>query len=194
MLPDPAAGRNIPYRRRPVDAPEQGAPMRCEHCGRTVGDATPPCPHCPAVHADNTPAGTDAGRDTPRTVIDPEVVDERESGGERQFFSRTTRESGGTRYTFASWNVNGNRGSGGFVGGGSCLPGCITLFMPVLCAVQFGVLAAVGFLFFYMIGSGIAIFAGLQRVMQGRTLNPWIPRVINWGVSWLLAGWLSGGF
>ncbi len=168
--------------------------MRCEHCGRTAGDATPPCPHCPDAHDADLPVRADAGRETPRAVIEPEVVDERESHGGQGYFSRTTQENGGTRFTFASWNVNGNMGSGGLAGGNSCLPGCITLFMLALCTVQFGVLAAVGFLFFYMIGSWIAIFAGLQRVMQGRTVNPWIPRVINWIVCWLLVGWLSGGF
>lgn len=174
--------------------------MRCEHCGRTAGDPTPPCPRCPDVRStehSSSPAVPESDTGSPKatTVVDAEVVNEGEARSGQKSFTCVTGDNGRVRYSFASWNVGGTAGgTGGFSGGVSCLPGCITLFLMALCAVQFGVLAAVGFLFFYLIGSWIAIFAGLQRAMRGKLTNPWLPRIFNWGTCWLLVGWLSGGF
>ena len=79
------------------------------------------------------------------------------------------------------------------LGRNSCLPGCITLFLMLVCAVQFGALAAPGFFVFHLLGSGLMLTVNLRRALQGRVVNPWPGRVLVWAASWALVGWLSGG-
>ena len=83
------------------------------------------------------------------------------------------------------------------MGRDSCLPGMITLGIMLVCAVQFGVLAALGFGIFYLLGSAFMLIFQVRQAMQGRALHPlvgsWLGRMAVWAGSWVLAGWLSGG-
>lgn len=172
--------------------------MSCPHCGRKPDAPGPACPHCPDARL---PArqNADNARDPHSTVVDAEIVDEKESSaaGSHIYYQQFRTGSGGG-FGGSGGGPGGFRaftwrsGPGFAMGGDSCLPGIITLFMVLACAVQSGALAAVAFFFFYLIGSGIAAFANLQRIMQGRPLNPWVSRAVVWGACWLLTTWLAG--
>ena len=173
--------------------------MPCPHCGPHPGSPAPPCPQCSdyALPAPQATAKPDA--DIP--VVEPEILNPHEPHdvpprGEQVFF-RTFSSSGGGggqhgfgQFRFATWSGNTP------LGGGSCLPGAITLVLVLACGVQFGFLAALGFVFFYLIGSAAASAISLQRLMQGKPLSPffqWAPRVVVWAGAWLLTAWLAGG-
>lgn len=132
------------------------------------------------------------------TVITPEIVPE--SGDRRQEQRRQENfgKAGGARFSYTTWNT-GSGGFGGGMGGGmvardGCLPGMITLLLAAVCAVQFGVLSAIGFLVFYAIGSAAAFMLRLRVLMEGKHVSPWIFRIATWGAASLLVVWLSDGF
>lgn len=125
-------------------------------------------------------------------VITPEVVDDGAQQGDRQqIFSGTS--ANGSRFTYATWNSGGlgGFGSGGMVARDGCLPGLVTLLLAAVCAVQFGILSAIGFLVFYAIGSGMGFFWRVRCLMQGKNISPWFFRVGAWIVASLLVVWLS---
>ncbi len=70
------------------------------------------------------------------------------------------------------------------------LAGFITLVLILSCLFHWGFLAALGFVFFYMIASGIGIWYNLQTVLKGGIPNPWLSRVLAWGASLLLVSLL----
>lgn len=126
------------------------------------------------------------------TVITPEVVDDSRQGQKQQTFTG----SGDSRFTYATWNAGGmgGMGAGSLVARDGCLPGMITLLLTAVCAVQFGVLSAIGFLVFYAITSGVGFFLRVRALMQGTNINPWLFRVGAWLASSVLVVWLSDGF
>lgn len=153
-------------------------------------------------HKENSlPAVPEGNRDRNRegtaqkvTVITPEIVAE---GGEEQ--RETFSNAGGTRFSYTTWNTGGGAfGSGAFgtgmVARDGCLPGMITLLLAAVCAVQFGILSAIGFLVFYAIGSAAAFMLRVRTLMQGTHVSPWIFRLAVWGLASLLVVWLSDGF
>lgn len=202
--------------------------MPCPLCGRAADASTPPCPHCPpdkktVVTLAPTETTASASAETPEqnTAVDPEVLPPEDGHAAQRgpfdtqnIFGRNQaqghNQSGSFR--FAVWHgassggAGGAGGPGGFGGMGmgrsSCLPGCITLFLTLVCAVQFGILGALGFLVFHLIGSGMVLALNLRQIMQGQpahfglglTMGPWVGRLVIWGGSWALVGWLSGGF
>lgn len=126
------------------------------------------------------------------TVITPEVVDDSQHGQKQQTFTG----SGGSRFTYTTWNAGGlgGMGTGSLVARDGCLPGMITMLLAAVCAVQFGVLSAIGFLVFYAISSGVGFFLRVRALMQGTNINPWVFRTGAWLVSSVLVVWLSDGF
>lgn len=202
----------------------------CPHCPDYAGG--PDHAHRPHTEVSNFALVPTAEpqKEVHDAAIDPEILppEGQESGrhGARNIFGQTgtgsTQEQGQGQhgsgsFRFAMWhgaNSGGNGTSGGIGGMGmgrsSCLPGCITLFLLLVCSVQFGVLAALGFLIFHLVGSGMVLALTLQQMMRGRpaylwlipllgpslspVVWPWLGRVVVWGSSWALVGWLSGGF
>lgn len=97
----------------------------------------------------------------------------------------------------------GQAGSSGFrrtvfayspVDSSGCLPGCITFALFLVCLGQFGILAGIGFMFFYGAGAILGALRAARAVMAGYPPNPWGWRLGNWLVSFLLTAWLAGGF
>ena len=78
--------------------------------------------------------------------------------------------------------------------GGGCLAPCITLALFFVCLSQFGLLAAIGFVVFHVIGSIAGSIRAMRRLVEGRQPNPWGWRFGNWFISFILTAWLAGGF
>lgn len=87
----------------------------------------------------------------------------------------------------------GMGGMGGFDVASRYAP-AVTLFLLFVVLFRFGFLAGLGFLFFYAVGAAFSTVQLVRRMAEGKSVNPWPWRVGNWALSFLLAGWLSGGF
>lgn len=74
-----------------------------------------------------------------------------------------------------------------------CIAPFVTLTLIFTCLIQFGVLAAIGFFFFYVIGAILGVSHLAKRLANGLPANPWAWRVGNWIISFLLTVWLAGG-
>ncbi len=68
----------------------------------------------------------------------------------------------------------------------SCLPAAITLILAVGMGVQAGFLASIGFLFFYAIGSALALTITVRRTLQGKAVYVWLNRILVWGVAFVI--------
>ena len=142
----------------------------------------------------------------PTRPVDPEILSpEADSGWQhggghgqsRQGSQQGTHQgqtSTGQRFVFTSLNFGSPATADG------CLPGYITLFLAGVCLVQFGLLAAIGFVVFYGIGSVIVAVARMQGMVDGRLsplLDParpvgrWAPRSAVWALCFLLTAWLA---
>lgn len=181
--------------------------MRCHICGSDYDG--PHCPHCvthlPAPSAQAEQAGE-------KRVVDAEIVhDGQHSGGQSGqsgFHSQRWNSGSSQGFTWTSWQSSGsgkeeNGGNGGGAGFGgfspfggaqgqfSGLPFWITFGLMLACGVQYGFLAAIGFLFFYVLGSALGMFFTVSRLLNGMAINPWAVRICNWAACWLLTTWLA---
>ena len=59
---------------------------------------------------------------------------------------------------------------------------------------RFGLLASIGFMVFHAIGSVLNSMREMRSMLAGNPPNPWPGRILSWTISFLLVGWLSGGF
>lgn len=75
-----------------------------------------------------------------------------------------------------------------------CLSPCVTFALFMVCLAQFGFLAGIGFVFFHTIGVVLGVLRDLRQFSAGRLPNPWVWRLGNWGVSFLITAWLAGAF
>ena len=170
--------------------------MHCSHCGRRAGDTRPPCPHC----ADATlPVATPTTNDhTGTNTVDPEVLGPDSEESERitvhtAFGGGNGGGNGGGQFgqfRYYSWGQ-----SGGSAFNAGCLPFFITCGLFLGCAFNMGLLAAIGFGFFYLLGSMFAATASARRLMSGQPLTPttqWINRILVWGVALLITTALAG--
>lgn len=133
---------------------------------------------------------TDSPGDNGRRVLDAEVLGPDEGrGGERQDGFGHFRQAAGGGQAFGQfsgqvWTMNGQR---------ACVTPAVGFFLFLLCLVQFGLLAAIGFAVFLGIGSLVTGMVQLRLMMQGRDPLPWLWRGLNWLGSYGLAAWLAGG-
>lgn len=142
-------------------------------------------PHLPRA------TGHDDGGDKEK-VYDAEVIHEEyhydttATAGER-------RNGGGSGFRMASWNWTSTGGLGAFDAASRYVP-AVTAILAIVVLFRFGFLACLGFLFFYAVGAAVGTVRLIRRMAEGKSLNPWLWRIGNWAVAFLLAGWLSGGF
>ncbi len=66
----------------------------------------------------------------------------------------------------------------------------ITLVLFFTCLFQWGFLAALGFIFFYIICAGIGFYYNLRRMVSGYAPTPWLTRIVSWIVCLGLVSWL----
>ncbi|WP_241159600.1 hypothetical protein [Desulfovibrio sp. ZJ200] len=183
------------------------ASLICPVCGRGRGDPRPPCPACPDApqsrRAPELPAAA-SGEEQPR-VVNAEVLGPETASHEHTQDSNRHHRHDGTFGNKAhgpeSHNVFGDGSmrfghiwSTGRAEQNACLAPCISFVLFLVCLVQFGVLAGIGFVFFHLLGSVAGSLREMRQLMLGRKPNPWVWRIGNWFVSFLLVAWLSGGF
>lgn len=121
-------------------------------------------------------------RENPR-VVDAEIVD---SG---------TREGQNARSNYYVYQPSMGRVWMGTYGGDQgCLAAFITFFLFMVCLGSYGLLAAIGFFVFHIIGSIMGAFQSSRCLMVGAPWNPWPWRCGNWIISFLLTVFLAGGF
>lgn len=129
-----------------------------------------------------TPHNDKDGRSTDPRVIDVEILepeDPRGAGGQRQY-ARGPFYS----YSFSRFSP---------VDTGGCIAPCVTLGLFLACLAKYGLLAAIGFFVFHLIGSIIGTLRGAHNLALGIPTNVWGWRCANWVISFLFTIWLSGG-
>lgn len=66
----------------------------------------------------------------------------------------------------------------------------VTLILFLFCLFQWGFLAALGFIFFYIVGYCISVYFTFKNILEGKMPNIWLYRAAIWGISLLLVSWL----
>lgn len=95
----------------------------------------------------------------------------------------------------ARWS---QRGFSGFwtaspINTGGCVVPAITFALFMVCLGQFGLLAAIGFFVFHVIGAIMGSLYQARQLMAGIPYDPWAWRAGNWVVSFSITMWLAGG-
>ena len=105
--------------------------------------------------------------------------------GQEQFRGSRSPWNGGLHFQ-TIWTSGSSRQAG-------LAPG-ITLALIIIAGIQFGLLASIGFMVFHAIGSVLNSMREMRSMLAGNPPNPWPGRILGWTISFLLVGWLSGGF
>ncbi len=121
-------------------------------------------------------------------VLDVEIIEPDGMGGDNRHYGRCYSRFAGSRGDFGGYWTSGVIDSGG------CMAPAITFALFFICLGHFGLLAAIGFFVFHVIGSILGGVWQARRLMEGAVYNPWAWRVANWAVSFMLTMWLAGGF
>ena len=163
---------------------------------------------------DNANAG-----DEQRRVIDAEIIFDASHGQEDTHRQGQTSGPNGGQGNQGGYSQNGAQGPfyrrtsndgsfGGFQAGSplgqiwitsrgnsnACLAPCITFAIFLVCLAQFGFLAGLGFVFFHTIGSVAGTLRQMRLMTTGVMPNPWLWRMGNWALSFLVTAWFAGGF
>lgn len=139
-------------------------------------------------------------------VLDAEVLGPEEghgASGQASAGGQTGPDGGASGARF--YRVGATFGNGGGAGfgrvwtatgadGAGCLAPCVTFALFLVCLSQFGLLAAIGFAVFHVVGSIAGSIRSMRMLVEGRQPNPWSWRLGNWFVSFMLTAWLAGGF
>jgi hypothetical protein len=115
-----------------------------------------------------------------------------QTDGRGRFYQRTF---GGRNFgSFQSGSPLGQIWITGRDSSNACLAPCITFAIFLVCLAQFGFLAGLGFVFFHTIGSLAGTLRQMRLMTAGVMPNPWLWRMGNWILSFLVTLWLAGGF
>ncbi len=155
----------------------------CPHCGRESNSSKPRCTSCPVDLEKSTYADSHA-----QNVIEPEIVRTKGSSY-NQDHNEWSNEQGGPSFkmwTFQQYGGLNSRGTD------SCLPGFITLGIALALAIQYGILASIGFFVFYAIGSAISFVMTMRRMVEGKLISLWFTRAVVWLVSAFITISLAG--
>lgn len=181
------------------------------------GEHQPRDEHLP-VPTERQPDNTNAG-DEQRRVIDAEIIFDSSHEQEKTHHQGQTFGPHGDQGNQDGYSQNGEQGRfyrrtftgnsfGGFQAGSplgqiwmtgqgnsnACLAPCITFAIFLVCLAQFGFLAGLGFVFFHTIGSVAGTLRQMRLMTTGVMPNPWLWRMGNWVLSFLLTAWLAGAF
>ncbi len=162
----------------------------CPQCGQenSVNDA--PCAKCQSKDAhvevvSHMPVTQD-GQQVKSEPLEAEIVYENEERyhGDREYQQGQHGQSG-QQSGNAYWHVHGRgwQQHGAFRQAGnelSCLPACITLMLGISLGFQAGFLAALGFFFFYILGSALALAVSVRRTLMGKPVLLWFNRILVW--------------
>ena len=128
----------------------------------------------------------------PKNVVDAEIVTDvtdasgsSRSYGHEEAYYRVKSDGTHTEYTmFSAMSPNDDHYPQRH------LAFVVTFVLLLACLLQWGFLAALGFAFFYLVGSCIGIYFTFKNIMEGKMPNVWLYRAAIWGISLLLVSWL----
>lgn len=121
---------------------------------------------------------------SPRRVVDVEVITPQEyrqgkrKGAQQKEPPRAANFSGAWVYSAPT---------------AGCLPAVVTCALFLVCMAEYGLLAAIGFAVFHLVGNVLGSIRQTRQLMDGHIYNPWLWRTGNWLVSFLLTVWLAAG-
>ncbi len=164
----------------------------CSQCGKhfdTEGNICSACTH--TVQADFRPVLSNERQGQQEhnktEAIEAEIVDE---GASQHTYEERTYYSGQSRYNdqggdsaYGRVHGRGWQQHGAFRQAGnelSCLPAFLTLMLGVSLGMQWGFLAALGFFFFYILGSALALAVSVRRTLMGKPVLLWFNRILVW--------------
>lgn len=114
-------------------------------------------------------------------VIEPEIVDENDTGYRRSSGQHTFRQSPlFMHYTINNINVNN-----------SCLTGIISLALIFFVFLQMGFLAALGFAFFTVLGKIVSFIITIKSLLNGKIIPPLVLDAAIWIIAYCLVSWLA---
>lgn len=114
--------------------------------------------------------------------VEPEIIPVRPTNEYQQSYS-SYQNNGKTFFTYSNFKNTG--------GIGSPSASLITLVLLIFCGFSYGLLAAIGFIFFYAIFSLVSYFIMFNLLMRGINIHPNIFRIANWILCTMLVAWLS---
>ncbi len=174
----------------------------CPQCGQQLG-ADEHCATCQKNTQSSTtllPASVpnqDAQQGQERAkveVLEAEIVDEqddaRRAHGDRAHEEHSYGQ--GAHSGNAYWRVHGRgwqQQGGAFRQAGnelSCLPAFVTLLLGLSLGFQLGFLAALGFFFFYILGSALALTVSVRRTLMGKPVLVWFNRILVWIFAYVI--------
>ncbi len=140
-------------------------------------------------HKKNFPVQPSGSEQHARQVVEAEVVEED---------SRGYTQDAGYNYEqkrAMSFGVHGRGWRQGVPFGQnptqlSCLPAVITLILTTSIGLKFGFFASLGFLFFYFLGSSLALGISIRRTLRGKVVFAWLNRALVWVCAYALTIWI----
>lgn len=157
---------------------------RCHVCRKPLPDHINRCPRCMS----NLAVGQNENRqNNADKILEPELVDPLSA-------SQNTKESSSNNSDYQRFgNIFFSSVKDGGYQRNGCTPILITFGLAVGILVTYGFFAMLGFIFFSSIISIFTFLLTIRQLLNNRFLNPWILRILNWFLSWVLVAWLSGG-
>lgn len=116
-----------------------------------------------------------------RPTLHGEIIDSEECGQTGGGYGRRQNYAYGRVFTLAP------------VDNGGCMASFITVMLFLICLGQYGLLAAIGFFVFHLIGSILGSVHSARQLMRGLPYSVWGWRAGNWIISFLATVWLAGG-
>ncbi len=164
----------------------------CSRCGDEVAQEGHICSACESKQG-HVPA-TQAGQRAHTQTVEAEIIDDADThgyGSEQNTYGSGQEGPGGTH-----WRVHGRGFGRGWQQHGafgqasrelSCLPALITLALGVSLGIQWGFLASLGFFFFYILGSALALGVSVRRTLMGKPVLVWFNRLLVWIFAYVVA-------
>ncbi len=164
----------------------------CPQCGAHIYGEVEEHGLCTTCHAKRTayPVAQDVQTSHSQAkveVIEAEIIDE---GHEQRQGYAGSGDAYGNVNGFGRVHGRGWQQSGAFGHASrelSCLPGLITLVLGVSLGFQLGFLASLGFFFFYVVGSALAMVVTLRRTLMGKKVFVWLNRALVWICAYAIA-------
>ncbi len=169
--------------------------QKCPQCGNNITQMEQECEACgakisllPAQQATQTEYKQSRVETVEAEIIDEEA-EQRSRQAQQGFYGDggpfTTGQDAFGRVHGRGWQHGGAFGHASREL--SCLPGMVTLILGISLGIQLGFLASLGFFFFYILGSALAMGISVRRTLMGKKVNIWINRVLVWGLSYAIA-------
>ncbi len=164
----------------------------CSRCGAETAHEGQVCSACESKQ-EHLPA-TQANQRAHTQTVEAEIIDDADTHGYAS--GQSAYGSGQEGPGGPHWRVHGRGFGRGWQQNGafgqasrelSCLPALITLALGVSLGIQWGFLASLGFFFFYILGSALALGVSVRRTLMGKPVLVWFNRLLVWIFAYVVA-------